>query len=70
MPLLRDARDEGPMRRRTIREILHRECRIRGEGFGLASIAREGAVELRELAQHFRRLKAATRESRQRSTRT
>lgn len=47
------------MRRRTIREIQHRERAINGEGFGLSLVAREGAAEIRELAGYMRRLRPA-----------
>lgn len=47
------------MRHRTIQAIRRQEHFIREEGFGIASVAREGAVEVRELAEHMRRLKTA-----------
>lgn len=45
------------MRHRTIRAIQRQERAIREEGFGIASVAREGAAEVRELAEHMRRLR-------------
>lgn len=44
------------MRRRTSRQIQRREQAIHEEGFGIASVAREGAAEIRELAEHMRKL--------------
>ena len=44
------------MRPRTIRTILRHEQAIHAEGFGLALVAREGAAEIRELADYMRRL--------------
>ncbi len=56
------------MRHRTIRAIQRQERAIREEGFGIASVAREGAAEVRELAEHMRRVNAVFRERRERST--
>jgi hypothetical protein len=50
------------MRRRTIRKILSEERGITvSEGFGLASVAREGAIDLADLAIQLRRLRLPRR---------
>ena len=45
------------MRHSTLREIQRRERVIAAEGFGMASAFREGAVEVRELAEQLRRFR-------------